>query len=819
MIRALKYIGALAVVLLPFNFALAQDASVSCTIDKNPVQQKARVNLTLKLTNCSPSGGNIPMPSIDGLRYLRGPAVSKQYQSVNFKSTSLLLYTYTYQVIANKDIEVPAIKLNTSEGILSSKPFKISVGEENDASKLGFTDVGAEMSISKRRVHLGEPVLVQYKMYCQYPKQEYQSDIPELEGFWKETLDPRDPNEKPRVRNINGIDYNEKIINEVVAFPQQTGEFKLDGFQYLGVVGYSRFNQKEVEGFSNPASIIVEPLPAGKPNDFLGTFENLQVEVKVNVDSVDVNQAFNFEVVYSGKGNLKLLREPAIEWASEFEVFDPEILDQIKISPSGESGRRTYKYAVIPRAPGDYELPNIKYSYFDYNTDKYLSDVVAGGDISIHRGENEEGTTMYSLKSGVQVINHDIRHIATEHGHFAPYKENGSGTTSVLLLYLFGPLLAGVAVVARRRKTAEEKDSLGTRHKRALKVFNKSLNSCSNYTQLGEAIEVYLCSKLGCGRSSFTRASAAHKLSENLSEDEASAWDGLMKNCEMARYAPGTVEDLDLSISKARELSKGSDSRLKVANWSFVIVVILMSIPGLTLASGTHADYDQIFTSANAAYMNGDYEGAVELYSEIEKEYRCFELEYNLGNAHYKLENVGKAILHYERASLIDPLNDDLRANMLLADLRAIDKIEPLPGVGIDKMLAVLFAGKLYGVWCLLSLVTWTLGFSLIAIRLKWKDSVVSAFAKPSAAALLVLSIIFSVFFYYTHNRVLSSACGIVMEEKIDVMSTPGNNGVKLFHLHEGAKGCIISEDGEWTEIRLENGNVGWLPTASLKRI
>ena len=134
-------------------------------------------------------------------------------------------------------------------------------------------------------------------------------------------------------------------------------------------------------------------------------------------------------------------------------------------------------------------------------------------------------------------------------------------------------------------------------------------------------------------------------------------------------------------------------------------------------------------------------------------------------------------------------------------------------------MLAVLFAGKLYGVWCLLSLVTWTLGFSLIAIRLKWEDSVVSAFAKPSAAALLVLSIIFSVFFYYTHNRVLSSACGIVMEEKIDVMSTPGNNGVKLFHLHEGAKGCIISEDGEWTEIRLENGNVGWLPTASLKRI
>ena len=114
----------------------------------------------------------------------------------------------------------------------------------------------------------------------------------------------------------------------------------------------------------------------------------------------------------------------------------------------------------------------------------------------------------------------------------------------MLLLYLFGPLLAGVAFVARRRKTAEEKDSLGTRHKRALRCLTNRLTAVL-ITQLGEAIEVYLCSKLGCGRSSFTRASAAHKLSENLSEDEASAWDGLMKNCEMARYAPGTVEDLE----------------------------------------------------------------------------------------------------------------------------------------------------------------------------------------------------------------------------------------------------------------------------------
>ena len=69
---------------------------------------------------------------------------------------------------------------------------------------------------------------------------------------------------------------------------------------------------------------------------------------------MNVNEAFNYELTYSGKGNLKLIREPELDWPTEFEVFDPEIIDRINVTAAGESGKRTYKYAVIPRAPGTY---------------------------------------------------------------------------------------------------------------------------------------------------------------------------------------------------------------------------------------------------------------------------------------------------------------------------------------------------------------------------------------------------------------------------------------------------------------------------------
>jgi hypothetical protein len=47
----------------------------------------------------------------------------------------------------------------------------------------------------------------------------------------------------------------------------------------------------------------------------------------------------------------------------------------------------------------------------------------------------------------------------------------------------------------------------------------------------------------------------------------------------------------------------------------------------------------------------------------------------------------------------------------------------------------------------------------------------------------------------------------------------PGELGVSLFQLHEGTKTCIQSTQDEWTEVLLENGNVGWLPTSALELI
>ncbi len=804
------------------NLYAQDDASVTCTVSQNPVPIGSRVNLTISLINCQPKGGKIDRPSIPGLRYLGGPSISQQHSTINFQSTSTYSYTYTYQVNSKENVKIPTIKLATNKGVKNSEAFILQVVQHGSGTqKQGLGNVASVIEINKKRVYLGEPILIQYKIYSRFNNIQYREEIPELQGFWKEELPVRQSNRS--LRQINGVEYLEIIVKEVIAFPQQTGEFTINGFDVYGVVSLSFFNQKEVQTQSTPVTVTVVPLPEGKPYNFMGTFGKLNVDAVVDVDSVNVNEAFNYELTFSGKGNLKLIREPELEWPSEFEVFDPEIIDRINVTTAGESGKRTYKYAVIPRAPGTYKLPELKIGYYDHIKDKYINKTADAGSIVVKRDPNSVGgSTIYSPKSQVQVLNHDIRHISTDHGHWVEYNESTGWRTLKWLLYAIGPLFAVWALIARRRSDAESNDVVGTRHKRALKTFNRELSKCQDYQQLGEAIEVYLCSKFGWGRSNFSRASAAQILEGQLSEDEAKAWDGLLKKCEIARFAPGALPQIEDAILEARELVKMSDSKIAFSAtammvWALLFSSIFTEVNAQELVS--KEDLNAQFEFANNAYLEADYELAAATYEEISKEHRCFELEYNLGNCYYKLERVGPTILHYERAKLIDPLDDDLRANILLADLRVIDKIESLPGVGLEKMLGVLFAGKMYGIWLILSLACWTLGFVLLGIRFKWKSSIIYPFANAGAIILITTSIIFSTLLYNTHERISTSACAIVMEDKVDVMSIPGTTGLKLFHLHEGAKGCILSEEGNWTEIRLENGNVGWLLTEAIERI
>ena len=107
----------------------------------------------------------------------------------------------------------------------------------------------------------------------------------------------------------------------------------------------------------------------------------------------------------------------------------------------------------------------------------------------------------------------------------------------------------------------------------------------------------------------------------------------------------------------------------------------------LVVSFSAHASTSR-WEAGNRAYIDGNYEKAIEEYSVIIDggEY-SMKLYYNLANAYFKLGKMGKAILYYNKALRIAPSQDDIRHNLALAEAQTKDRITVIPEFFLNRWL------------------------------------------------------------------------------------------------------------------------------------
>lgn len=250
-----------------------------------------------------------------------------------------------------------------------------------------------------------------------------------------------------------------------------------------------------------------------------------------------------------------------------------------------------------------------------------------------------------------------------------------------------------------------------------------------------------------------------------------------------------------------------------------VIALLLAAL--LLLAGGLRAqEADVNFTSANEHYRAGRYPEAVHVYEQIlSNGYESPALYYNLGNAFYKSGNIPAAILNYERAARLAPGDEDILHNLALANVRIVDKIDPIPRLFLldwwEGLLGLASASG-WGVAAIVAL--WTAAFLLAAFRLA---------RGPLAQRLLLVSgigaLLFSLLGFTAGGiqgeRETSESSAILFAASAAVKSAPEAQSTDLFVIHEGVKVDLLDSVGGWRKIRLADGKVGWLPMADLRVI
>ncbi len=229
--------------------------------------------------------------------------------------------------------------------------------------------------------------------------------------------------------------------------------------------------------------------------------------------------------------------------------------------------------------------------------------------------------------------------------------------------------------------------------------------------------------------------------------------------------------------------------------------------------------YDLV-EKGNINYMSGNYEMAIKDYqSVVDSGYESAELYYNLGNAYYKSNKFTMALVNYEKASLLDPDDKEIQNNLEMARQLAVDKIDKLPEF-LPKSWYRQFIGLFKtDQWAYISMITFPLSLLLFLVYFFVRRIGLRKAAFWLALVVMLISVSAFIFSYNRKKLVYDNSYAIIITPSVTIKSSPDESGTELFQLHEGTKVEIIDQLGDWKEIKLSDGNVGWLKMSDLMRL
>lgn len=232
------------------------------------------------------------------------------------------------------------------------------------------------------------------------------------------------------------------------------------------------------------------------------------------------------------------------------------------------------------------------------------------------------------------------------------------------------------------------------------------------------------------------------------------------------------------------------------------------------------ANVDTLFSRANQEYTNGMYTNAIDDYQRIiQTGYESAELYFNLGNAYFKTNDIPSAILYFEKAKKLNPNDNDINFNLNVANTQIVDKIEPVPELFFKQWWRSIYNIFKADTWAIISVAGFILFFVLLAFYLLSKYTIIRKSAFYSGLIVLFLTLFTFTIAFQKYNILKHQKEAIVFTPTITVKSSPNQNSVDLFVIHEGAKVKILETIGNWCEIKIANGSVGWLPAEVLKDI
>ncbi len=248
----------------------------------------------------------------------------------------------------------------------------------------------------------------------------------------------------------------------------------------------------------------------------------------------------------------------------------------------------------------------------------------------------------------------------------------------------------------------------------------------------------------------------------------------------------------------------------------YLLITLFLSWQISPLFAGN--DYTAEFQAANQLYTEGKYQEALNAYKKIENAgVTAYELFYNSGNAHYKLNHVGLSIYYYEKAKLLNPASKDLLHNLESANLRVKDRPDTVPQSAVSIFFNKIIMSMSMSFWAIFGILLFIVSLTFLYFLLNTGNVRKRKIFLTSAFVVLLFSLTALSFTYLQAERVNASDTGIVLSPITSGMSAPGTTGKPLFYLYEGYKVTQVDQQGQQIEVKLTDGRKVWISKVDVR--
>jgi hypothetical protein len=533
---------------------------------------------------------DLRLPDVKGFEIIAGPYTSTSSSTswVNCQMTSSKEVRYTYTLLPEKegDYQIQAATIVVKKEKYYSNVLNIKVLPEDKSSQsqqsgnatqscqirqsqsITSENLFIRPIISRTKIKEQEAVVLTYRLYARVDVTNIQSPkFPDFKGFLVQEID-LPPERTMQPENYDGVNYYTYDLRKVLLFQQQVGQMAIEPMSCDVIVRVRSTQQRPRSIFddffdtyqevsktvtTSKLNISVDPLPQPKPTDFSGLVGKLSLATKVSATEVEANQPITITLKLQGSGNLKMLKNPALQFPQDFETYEPKSTNNFNTTDAGLSGSKTIEYLVIPRHDGDFIIPPTTISYFDITSDSYKVLSTEPINIKVNKGNqsasNAPVVNNFTTQEKVEVLATDIRYISTSAPNIKPSQRIITGSMLFWLFYIISFVITLGLIILFRKQARDNANVALMRNRKANKVARRRLkvaereckagNKDTFYDEILKALWGYLSDKLSIPVSELNKDNISLRLSQRgVADDIIQEFVKLLNDCEFERYAP-----------------------------------------------------------------------------------------------------------------------------------------------------------------------------------------------------------------------------------------------------------------------------------------